>query len=179
MYETSIKGDYVIFEYLDLAYISYIKILIDNKEDIIKNINEDCLDKIANIIYIKTGNKIDDNKDKNNVINEIKNGYLTNLNDIFNTIKKNKKPEVLFEEIENFTKNIIGYKITEATRVEKYLDKFKNEKNSKNARKLIRAIQQDFQKVKNNNSFQNEMKSVFEKIEAIANQLDEKMTPGK
>ena len=177
MYETSIKGDYVIFEYLDLAYISYIKILIDNKEDIIKNINEDCLDKIANIIYIKTGNKIDDNKDKNNVINEIKNGYLTNLNDIFNTIKKNKKPEVLFEEIENFTKNIIGYKITEATRVEKHLDKFKNEKNSENARKLIRAIQQDFQKDKNNNSFQNEMKTVFEKIEAIANQLDEKMTP--
>ena len=46
MYKISNKDNYVINDYLKLVYIyiSYIKIFIDNKENIIKNINDDCLE---------------------------------------------------------------------------------------------------------------------------------------
>jgi hypothetical protein len=179
MYEISIKGDYVITDYLELVYISYIKILIDNKENIIKNINDDCLEKLANVIFIKTGKKMEDKKNEEDVIKSIKDEYINNLSDIFNSNKKNKNPNVLFEEIEKFTKKIMDYNITEANRTEKNWNKFKNDKNLDNAKRLIRAIQQDFQKDRNINNFQNEMKVVFEKISIIANQFDEKIKKNK
>ena len=179
MYEISIKGDYVITDYLDLVYISYIKILIDNKENIIKNINDDCLEKLANVIFIKTGKKMDDNKNEEDVIKSIKDEYINNLSDIFNSNKKNKNPNVLYEEIEKFTKKIMDYNITKTDRTEKNWNLFKNDKNLDNAKRLIRAIQQDFQKDRNINNFQNEMKVVFEKISIIANQFDEKIKKNK
>ena len=174
MYETSIKGDYIIYEYLELVYTSYIKILIDNKENIIKNINDDCLKKLANVIFINTGKKME-NKNEEDVIKSIKDDYLNNLSDIFNSNKK-KNNNNLFEEIENFTNKIMELNLTEANRTERNLINFKNKKNLKNAKKLIRAIQQDFQKDKNTDKFQNEMKNVFEKISSIANKFDEKIT---
>ena len=174
MYETSIKGDYIIYEYLELVYTSYIKILIDNKENIIKNINDDCLKKLANVIFIQTGKKME-NKNEEDVIKSIKDDYLNNLSDIFNSNKK-KNNNNLFEEIENFTNKIMKLNLTEANRTERNLINFKNKKNIKNAKKLIRAIQQDFQKDKNTDNFQNEMKNVFEKISVIANKFDEKIT---
>ena len=174
MYETSIKGDYIIYEYLELVYTSYIKILIDNKENIIKNINDDCLKKLANVIFINTGKKME-NKNEEDVIKSIKDDYLNNLSDIFNSNKK-KNNNNLFEEIENFTNKIMKLNLTEANRTERNLINFKNKKNIKNAKKLIRAIQQDFQKDKNTDNFQNEMKNVFEKISTIANKFDEKIT---
>ena len=179
MYEISIKGDYVITDYLDLVYISYIKILIDNKENIIKNINDDCLEKLANVIFIKTGKKMDDNKNEEDVIKSIKDEYINNLSDIFNSNKKNKNPNVLYEEIEKFTKKIMDYNITKTDRTEKNWNLFKNDKNLDNAKRLIRAIQQDFQRDRNINNFQNEMKVVFEKISIIANQFDEKIKKNK
>ena len=116
-----------------------------------------------------------ENKNEEDVIKSIKDDYLNNLSDIFNSNKK-KNNNNLFEEIENFTNKIMKLNLTEANRTERNLINFKNKKNLKNAKKLIRAIQQDFQKDKNTDKFQNEMKNVFEKISSIANKFDEKIT---
>jgi molecular chaperone DnaK (HSP70) len=177
LYETSIKGDYVNFESIELLIASYIAILLDNKENIIKNINDDCLEKIVKMYYIKTGI---DGMNKDNAIDYIKKNYINNLNEIKYEIKnKNHNQNDLFDSIEKFTKKIMDFNITEGERIKKKLTFFENEKNAKNAKNLLRAIQKDFQSDKNSDNFKKEINDVFQAISSIANEFEDKLKSKK